>query len=606
MGTARSKLLLSVLLVLATFAVYSPVLRNGFISYDDDRYVTDNPQVQAGLKWTSVSWAFTTFEQANWHPLSWLSHALDCQIFHLNPSGHHLTSLIFHCVNIVLLFLILFWFTGSAARSTVVAALFALHPLNVESVAWVAERKTLLSMMFFLLAVGAYGWYVKKPGIARYVLAALPFAAGLMSKPMVITLPFVLLLLDYWPLGRMRLGDPSSDVSFAPQTESIGKLFLEKLPLLLLSLGSAVITMLAQRIGGAVVSTSRIPLTLRLGNAIVCYALYLKKMVWPSNLAILYPYPHSLPLFEIATAAILLVLITAGVLANYQKSCYLVAGWFWYLGTLVPMMGLIQVGNQAMADRYAYLPLIGPFIMVVWGVADWARRRCLDTRILAAASAVALLALSWVTCTQLTYWHDDLRLWTHTLTVNPRNYVAENNFGLALTRQGRRDEAVVHFRAAAALAPDDATSQLNLGVYAQEQGDVKQAVMHYQRVLQLAADPQLRASAYANLGTIYFANHDYPQAKQYFDSVLHLNRSFPVVLMDLGLMALRDGDHDLAIRSFSRLVSVQPGDVNYFLLARAFHQAGRDADAVWAYQQAVHFSKDIAQTRQAASQLVGE
>jgi protein O-mannosyl-transferase len=606
MGTAKSKLLLSLLLALATLGVYSPVLRNGFISYDDDRYVTDNPQVQAGLKWTTVSWAFTTFEQANWHPLSWISHALDWQIFRLNPSGHHFTSLIFHCVNVLLLFQILCWFTGSTLRSALVAAVFAIHPLNVESVAWVAERKTLLSMMFFLLAIAAYGWYVKRPGIARYLLVMLLFAAGLMSKPMMITLPFVLLLLDYWPLSRMRLDVSASDTSFAPHAESIGKLCLEKLPLLFLSLSSAVVTMLAQHAGGAVVSTNRISLTLRIGNAVVSYGLYLKKMVWPSNLAILYPFPQSLPWFEIAAAAVLLVLITAGVLAKHQKARYLAVGWFWYLGTLVPMIGLVQVGNQAMADRYAYLPLVGPFLMIVWGLADWAQHRAVDTRILAAASVAAMLALSWTTHIQLSYWHDDFRLWTHTLAVNPRNYVAENNFGLALARQGRRDLAAAHFRSAAALAPNDATSQLNLGVYAQEEGHVQQAVMHYQRVLELAADPQLRASAYANLGTISFANHDYPRAKQYFDSVLQLNRPFPIVLQDLGLIALRDGEHDAAIGSFSRLVTLQPSDVNYFLLARAFHQAGRDADAVWAYQQAVHFSKDIAQTRKVASQLAGE
>jgi len=606
MGTARSKVLLGSLLMLTTLGVYSPVLRNGFVSYDDDRYVTDNPQVQQGLKWTSVSWAFRTFEQANWHPLSWLSHESDYQIFRLNPSGHHCTSLLFHCINVLLLFLILCWFTGSTLRSALLAALFAVHPLNVESVAWVAERKTLLSMMFFLLALAAYGWYVKKPGITRYLLMALLFAAGLMSKPMVITLPLVLLLLDYWPLGRLRLGESPSDTNFAPHSLSIGKLFLEKLPLLLLSVASAAVTMLAQRAGGAVVSTHRIPLTLRIGNALLSYELYLKKMLWPSNLAVLYPYPQSLRWLEIAAASVLLVLITAGVWAQRRTSRYLVVAWLWYLGTLVPMIGLVQVGNQAMADRYAYLPLIGPFLMIVWGLGDWAQRHSLDTRVLAAASVAAVLALSWITQIQLRYWHDDTRLWTHTLAINPRNYVAENNFGLALARQGHRDEAAAHFRAASVLAPDDATSQLNLGVYAQEQGDVPQAILHYQRVLDLAADPQLRASAYANLGTIYFASRDCPRAKQYFDSVLQLNRPFPVVLQDLGLMALRDGDQEAAIGSFSRLVKVQPSDINYFLLARAFHQAGRDAEAVWAYQQAVRFSKDIAQTRVVANQLVGE
>jgi protein O-mannosyl-transferase len=608
--SGKAKLILSFLLVVGTLALYSPAAHHGFVNYDDDRYVTDNPQVRTGLHWASISWAFTTFEQANWHPLTWISHELDCQLFQLHPAGHHITSLLLHSLNVLLLFLILQWFTGATGRSFMVAALFAVHPLNVESVAWVAERKSLLSMLFFLLAVAGYGWYVQRPTIARYLAVAALFAAGLMSKPMVITLPFVLLLLDYWPLRRMRLpGDressdslPDGAAPFAARTEPLFRLFVEKIPLLLLSLGSAIITMIVQRAGGAVVSIGRASPLLRLENAILCYGLYLKKMMWPSRLAVLYPYPHSLPLWQVAVSLVFLLAVTAIVL-KYRASRYLVVGWFWYLGTMIPMIGLVQVGNQAMADRYAYLPLVGPFIMAVWAVSDWARACRLESKYAAVAGFAALVALSWVTHVQLGYWQDDFKLWNHALEINARNFVAENNLGLALMRQGRRDDAILHFRNAAALEPADATSQLNLGIYAQEQGDLALATEHYRAVLELTPDVQLRASAFANLGTVYFALHNYARAKQNFDEVVALKRAFPIVIRDLGLIAQKNGDQNETIHYFAWLVTVEPSDVNYFLLAQSFHQAGRDNDAAWAYQQAVQHSKDINQTRQFANQL---
>jgi protein O-mannosyl-transferase len=608
-SSGRSKAIGGFLLVVITAAVYIPVMHHPFVSYDDDRYVLDNPNVLGGLHWTSISWAFTTSEQANWHPLTWLSHALDCQLFHLNPAGHHFTSLLLHSLNVLLLFLIFRWLTGFTGRSFMVAALFAVHPLNVESVAWVAERKSVLSMLFFLLAVAAYGWYVKKPSMGRYLAVAVLFAAGLMSKPMVITLPFVLLLLDYWPLGRMQFPTDrqsqalrDGQAPFSARTGSLVRLCVEKIPLFLLAVCSSIITMVVQRAGGAVVSTRRVSLPLRLENAILSYGLYVKQMVWPSRLTVLYPYPHALPAWKLTVAIIFLSGVTVAVL-HYRACRYLVVGWFWYLGTMVPMIGFVQVGNQAMADRYAYLPLIGLFLMLVWTVADWARARQINAQVLATAALGVLAALSWATHIQLGYWQDDFKLWTHALCITSRNFVAENNLGLALMRQGKRDEAVVHFRNAATIEPTDATSQFNLGVYAQEQGDIQQAMALYEGVLEWTSDTQLRASAYANIGTIYFSRRDYAHAKEAFQSVLKLNREFPVVLRDLGLIAEKFGDAGEAARSFTRLVAVEPTDINYFLLARAFHQLGRDGDAVWAYQQAVRLSKDINLTRQAASQL---
>ena len=612
---AQRNVVLSLLLVAVTLALYNPVSRNGFVNFDDDRYVIDNPQVRAGLRGSTVSWAFTSLEQANWHPLTWLSHALDCQLFQLNPIGHHYINLLLHAANALLLFLILQWFTGYTALSLMVAALFAVHPLNVESVAWVAERKNVLCMFFFLLALAAYGWYVRRPGIVRYIVVGLLFAFGLMSKPMVITFPFVLLLLDYWPLGRLRRLEPPT----ATELRSVGqpraargfgntacyptwKLCLEKLPLLTMSAGSAVITMIAQKEGGAVLTSAVHAPLLRLENVIVGYAFYLKKAVWPSRLAALYPYPHALPSWEVATAALLLVTVTCVVLI-YREHRYLVVGWFWYLGTMVPMIGVVQVGNQAMADRYAYLPLIGLFVMMVWAAAEWAEARHASAKLLGAGGLAVLLALAVVTHIQLSYWHDDLTLWSHALAVAPNNFVAENNLASALIRWGRSDEAIGHFRAASALEPQDATSQLNLGIYAQEHGDMQQAAGRYLYVLQLATDTQLRASAYANLGTVYFAQREYDKAEQNFDSALKLKRVFPIALLDMGLIAEKNNDWKRAVDYFAHYVALDPNDVGYFLLAHALHQAGRNEEANLAYQQAQRLSNDIGEAQRRAASV---
>jgi protein O-mannosyl-transferase len=591
---AQQKLVLGLLLVVVTLALYNPVSRNGFVNFDDDRYVTDNPQVRAGLHWSTVAWAFTSIEQANWHPLTWLSHALDCHLFGLNPVGHHYVNLLLHVANALLLFLLLQWFTGYTARSLLVAALFAVHPLNVESVAWVAERKSVLGMFFFLLTLAAYGWYVRKPGVARYLAVAVLFAMGLMAKPMVITLPFVLLLLDYWPLRRTR---------------PWRALCLEKLPLMALSAASAVITMIAQRAGGAVLTSAAHDPRLRLENAVVGYALYIKKAVWPSHLAALYPYPHGLPAWQVGAAGLVLATITFAVVKCRERR-YLLVGWLWFLGTMVPMIGVVQVGNQAMADRYAYLPMIGLFVMAIWAAAEWANAHTASAWYLAAAGLVILTAFSVVTGVQILYWHDDLTLWSHALAVTQNNFVAENNFAGALIQRGRYDEAVTHFRAANALEPGDATSHLNLGIYAQQHGDLRQAAVRYSYVLRLATDTQLRASAYANLGTIYFAWRDYAQAQQNFDSAARLKPAFPVALLDMGLIAQKTAggsdDWNRAASYFAQFVSAQPSDVGYLLLARALEQAGRSDDAKLAYQQAQALSTDLARARQQADRLLAQ
>src|SRR5712672_669313 len=372
---SKRNLILCLLLVTCTLALYNAVNQNGFVNYDDDVYVTANRHIQAGLHWSTVKWAFTTFDAANWHPLTWISHALDYQIFKLNPAGHHYINLLLHCANVALLFLLLVRATRRMWPSLIAAAIFAVHPLNVESVAWVAERKNVLSMFFLLLALWAYQRYASKPGVAGYGLVFILFACGLMAKPQVITLPFLLLLWDYWPLRRLQFGSASAEVAAGDHVTSPRWLLLEKVPLLALSAASAFLSLSAQRAGGAMRSAIEYPPTVRVENAIAAYFDYMGRLMWPSRLAPMYPHPgNSLLAGQIAVAALFVVTVTALVL-KFREKRYLLVGWFWFLGALVPMIGLVQVGQQATADRYMYLPMIGLLIMLCWGLADWAGER---------------------------------------------------------------------------------------------------------------------------------------------------------------------------------------------------------------------------------------
>jgi len=611
---ARKELLLCLALALLTWSLYRGLFANGFVNYDDDRYVLTNAHVRAGVHWTTIVWAFRSLDEANWHPLTWLSHALDCQLFQLNPAGHHFTSLALHIANVLLLFVLLEKITASTWRSLAVAMLFAVHPINVESVVWIAERKNVLAMLFFLLTLAAYAWYVRRPGLGRYLTVVAAFVLGLMSKPMVITLPFVLLLLDYWPLERMNLSVSAArgDLAAIPGATTptfpvrpIGWLLLEKMPLLALSAGSATITLAAQKAAGAISSNADKGLLLRLENAMTCYLSYLGKAVWPSRLAILYPYPRAIAAWQAIGSLLFLVAATAAVL-YYRERRYLVVGWFWYLGTMVPMIGLVQVGSQAMADRYAYLPFLGLFVMVVWGICDLANAlTALKTRrvaaiMLIAASACAVVALAALARTQITYWHDDIRLWSHALAVTQNNYVAENNLGAIQAREGHYDEAVQHFRKASALEPGDSVSQLNLGIYAQQHGDLKQATARYEATLILATDSRIRASAYANLGQIYYEQRDYARAQTNYEAAAKLNQPFP---LQLGLIAEKMGDLNQAIRCFAEAAWEEPSDVNLLLLARALKDAGKDEDAQRARERAKLYSKDMRQAQETADRL---
>src|SRR5208283_1726560 len=445
-----------VLLVVATVLLYYPVNGHPFANYDDPDYVTDNFHVKSGLHWSTVTWAFTTYAAANWHPLTWLSHATDVELFQLDAGRHHDVNLLLHVVNVMLLFWVLQQATGYVGRSAMVVALFALHPINVESVAWVAERKNLLSMMFFLLALGAYRWYALRPQLGRYTAVAVLYALGLLAKPQVITFPFVLLLWDYWPLQRMfvagREPDPTNAVIPA---KTLSWLLLEKLPLFVLSAASALITMAAAR-----TDTEKIfyPRHIRIETAIVSYMQYLKHALWPSRLAVFYPHPgNALRPWHAYASLFILAAITALVIEARNRR-YLAVGWFWFIGTLVPMLGLQPVGYKGMqgiADRYAYLPFIGLFIMLCWGVADFVSQRKSGIRSawLAGASCAMLLLLATMTHRQLSYWNDNATLWSHTLQVTGPNWLAENNLGKILMSEGQEEAGIAHFFRAVAIFP---------------------------------------------------------------------------------------------------------------------------------------------------------
>jgi tetratricopeptide (TPR) repeat protein len=593
-------LFLAVLLALASFALYQHSLQNGFVNYDDPAYVTKNIQVQKGLTAGSAAWAFTSTSEANWHPLTWLSHMADIQMYGAKPAGHHLTNVLLHSLNVVLLFLLLRWGTGALWRSAMVAALFAVHPLNVETVAWIAERKSLISTLFLLLAVGAYGWYVRKPSLGRYSSVAALFILGLMAKPMIVTLPFALLLLDYWPLQRLSPVPANGARDFA---SSLLKLFVEKIPLSLLSCASIAITIYAQRKGGAVGSVLLLPLRWRIQNAIYSYLVYLEKALWPAKLAVFYPHPEgSLPAWKVAAAAIVLISISL-LVWRYRRKRFLVVGWLWYLGTLAPVIGIIQVGRQAMADRYAYLPLLGIFVMTVWLAGDLVRQvgaRLPWLRAAAgAAGAIAICACAVLSYAQIGYWQDSYTLFSHALAVTPDNAIAEDNLGAALVAMGRPASAVPHFEDAVRLAPQLASPHYNLAIVLHGQRQFVRAADEYQIAARMAADPAEAASAHNNLAVLYLQTNRIPQALSEFDSALALNPGEQSSLIGRGSIELQQGRGDAALADFVRAAQIAPSPVAIYWQGQALEAKGDVPSAVAAYKNVLRLAPQFteAQTR---------
>ena len=457
-------------LTVGTFALYCPLLWHGFLNYDDEDYILNNSHVNSGLTWSGIIWAFKSGYAANWHPLTWISHMLDCQLFGLHPSGHHLVNMLFHTANTLLLFVLLNQLTGAIWRSAFVAALFAWHPLHVESVAWAAERKDVLSAFFWMLTLLAYARYVNAQAgrhfsraVVHYLLALLLFACALMSKPMVVTLPFVLLLLDFWPLQRLNFSN-------------VPKLFLEKIPFFALALASCAVTLFVQN--HAIWPAASLPFHFRLANVLMSYVRYISKIFLPKDLALIYPYPHYWPLAGVIAAALVLAMLSAIFILQAKRFPYLVTGWFWFLGTLVPAIGLVQVGVQAMADRYTYLPSIGIFILATWGVSDLLALSPRKAQICAFAGGVALIACLVLTSLQLSYWRSDLALFAHTVEITQDNYAADDCLGKVLDNLGHKNEAAQLYEKAVSLEPTYPMAQFDLGMNSIERGNSSEASNH--------------------------------------------------------------------------------------------------------------------------------
>ena len=515
----RYDLLVMLVLVLATAVVYLQLNNYDFVNFDDDDYVTENRHVQTGLTSGNITWAFTTFHAGNWHPLTWISHMLDCQLFGLKPGLHHLVNLFFHMANTLLLFLILRRMTNALWQSAFVAALFALHPLHVESVAWVAERKDVLSTFFWMLTMGAYVFYVERRELKRYLLALFFFGLGLMAKPMLVTLPFVLLLLDYWPLRRLQMEKPLADDSVNSekfvkphrkkkerrrsairaghvskpekqirQQPAIGHIILEKVPFFVLSLVSSIVTYMAQQKGGAVRSLQSFPLTTRIANALVSYCGYIGKILWPENLALLYPHSGMPPVWKVIGAVLFLGIITFLIIRTVKRFPWLTVGWLWYLGTLVPVIGLVQVGMQAMADRYTYVPIIGVLIMVAWGVPELLEKWRHRNTALATVTVVMLCIFSFVTWKQVGYWQNNTTLFKHTLEKTTNNPIIHYNLGNLLASQGKFDDAIKQFRESIRISPGYAKAHNNLGNALLYQGRLDEAIGSYREALRINPD----------------------------------------------------------------------------------------------------------------------
>ena len=591
-GQAKERwLALGICLFLAAIVwlVFGQAIHFHFINFDDAPYVLKNPQVNRGLTTEGFVWAFTHVHSGNWHPLTWLSHMLDCQLYGLNAGWHHLTNIILHAATAILLFLVLRQMTGLLWRSAFVAALFAIHPLRVESVVWVAERKDVLSGLFFVLTLWAYARYTRHPSAARYILIMLLFSFGLMSKPMLITLPFVLLLLDYWPLDRFGAGrDRGEPTPSTPQ-----KLLLEKLPLLGLVAASSVVTLFAQKV--ALQPLTNMSMAARTGNALISGVVYLRQFFWPFPLAPLYPiWPPDVVTEKVLLCAGLLIAISA-VVFFLRRLRYLVTGWLWYLIMLGPVIGILQVGNQAHADRYTYLPQIGLAILVTWALADLCSRWRHRAFILAPLAAGVLVFLGFSAQTQAAYWRNSETLWTHTLAVTTNNAVAEENLGETLYQQGRSPEAIPHFQKALRNDPYDASVHSTLGIALLEIGQVDESLAHLQTAIQL--DPH-NADAQYNLANTLMALDQPQEAIAHYNNALQINHDDVQSLNNLAWILatwpdplVRDGTKALALAERAVSLTNHREARTMATFAAAFAESGRFPDALKTAESAADLAK---------------
>ena len=589
---ARPVYWVSLFLILSILAVYGQLHDYPFITLDDPTYVKDNPHIRDGLTLNGMYWSLRSVYASNWHPLTWISHMMDVELYGMDAGRHHMTNTIFHILNSLLLLFTLNRFTGRLWPSSVVTALFALHPINVEVVAWVAQRKTLLCFFFWLLALWYYHGYVQRPGKGRYVLVLLFFILGMMSKPAIVVFPFILMLLDYWPLARYQSHKSAHKSAHKPGMAmgligSISASIKEKIPFFVIAVAGSVLTFVAQKSGGAVTALDILPLNVRITNALLSYAAYLGKAFWPHKLVILYPYPDTIPVWHLAISTVLLGFISLWAIKTVREKPYVIVGWLWYLLILVPVIGIVQVGIQAMADRYAPIPLVGIFIILVWGVSDvssdWDHRKAK----LAVLAIMPLLILMTTTWKQAQTWRNSVTVFKQALSVSADNYLALNNMGFALSIQNRIDDAVTYYSMALRINPDFEDARFNLGVALFLQGNYGAAIEQYTHALQLnplnaktynnsgAAMAKMGnelgaiqhftsalrldsdyADAHKNIANIYFSKGKIPEAEEHYRSTLRINPHDKHARNNLGLVLVAQGKLDAAIHQFTEALRI--------------------------------------------------
>jgi len=629
MSVNKRVLAINFFLILTALIAYRQVGNNEFINLDDNDYIVENTHIQGGITGPGLYWAFTTGHAANWHPVTWISHMLDIQFFGLKPLWHHLTNLLFHIANALLLFFVLHRMTKALWKSAFVAALFALHPLHVESVAWAAERKDVLSTFFWMLTLAAYGSYARDTRFRRYLAVMALFALGLMAKPMLVTLPFVLLLLDFWPLdrfggSRFRWRDlnqqPSKSVqpiqaevnsSVAPRRKkgktgkppstiavevskpancelhraSIRALVLEKIPLLALTTLSCVATYIVQNRAGSVASGEVYAPGVRIANALVSYLNYFTGTIWPENLAVFYPYPGALPTWQVAGASVFLLAITVAVILRAKKFPYLPVGWLWFAGTLIPVIGIVQVGSQAMADRYTYIPSIGLFIMAAWGIPEIFKKRRYGKEVLAVGSALCLLCFLILTRTQVEYWRDSITLYDHALNVTRNNHITYNNRGKTWAFLGAHTRAIEDFNRAVEINPQYAAAYTGRGLAYYNTGNQARAIEDFDKAI--AINP-LYAAAFNGRGLVYYSTRNFSRAIEDFDRAIRIDSQSAMAYNNRGNARDDLGDHAGAIEDFSTAVAINPRDANaHFNRGITYNAMGKYTEAIEDFNRAI-------------------
>jgi tetratricopeptide (TPR) repeat protein len=584
-SSEKSKVLVVYLiLILIIFAVFGQVRNFKFLNYDDNSYVTENNHALTGLTLDNIAWAFKQSHSFMWHPITSISHMLDCQIFGLKAGGHHIVNLLFHIANTLLLFTVLRKMTGAFWQSAFVAAFFALHPLNVESVAWISERKNVLSAFFWMLTMAVYIRYAKQPRFANYLLVIFVFSLALMAKPVTVTLPFALLLLDYWPLNRLQIKNK----------QQIFRLVGEKIPLFLLSAVLCVITIAAQGGSDALQLNKLLPFSVRFENALVSYVSYIGKMIYPSHLSVFYPHPGpSLPLWEPIVSFVLLAAVSVAVLYLGRRKPYLIVGWFWYLGTLVPVIGLMQAGSQAMADRYAYIPLIGLFIIIAWGASDifagWKYRKI----VLSLSAIVIISALSICTWIQTSYWGTSQTLFEHALKITTGNYVAYNCLGSALIEQDKFDEAIDMLHHCLQIKPNYGWAYNNLGIAYAKQNRYEEAIEACEQAIRI--QPK-NSWAYYTLGVSYDKLGRYREAMEAYKQAVTVEPYYADAYYNLGLAFAKLGRYQEAIQAYEQAIRIRPDDADaYCNLASAYGKLGQFQNEIEACKHALRINPELAE-----------